>query len=133
MGIKSINEPTGPGRTSMVTPRSINEPGKFPAGEIPKPTVAGVEPSECVLGSAGFRIYVSGTNFFTGSIIVFADYDEPTTLEDDGRLSTAIDMSVWHGPDTVPVAVRNADVYSNEVEFTFNAPEGDTTKSPPRR
>jgi hypothetical protein len=85
------------------------------------------------LGSAGFRIYVSGTNFFTGSIIVFADYDEPTTLEDDGRLSTAIDMSVWHGPDVVPVAVRNADVMSNEVEFTFNAPEGDTTKSSSRR
>jgi hypothetical protein len=117
----------------MVTPRSINEPGKFPAGEIPKPTVAGVEPSECVLGSAGFRIYVSGTNFFTGSIIVFADYDEPTTLEDDGRLSTAIDMSVWHGPDTVPVAVRNADVYSNEVDFTFLEAEPGTTKSLPRR
>jgi hypothetical protein len=33
-------------------------------------------------------------------------------------------MDVWHGPDTVPMAIRNGDKTSNAVNFTFNAAEG---------
>lgn len=134
MSIKSINEPDGPGRTTMVLPASINEPPKLPdmGGEIPTPAITSIDPSSTTIGDPGFRVYLTGTNFYNGSTIVFAGYDEPTTMEDDGRLSTAVNMAVWHGPDTVTVTVRNFDRISNEVEFTFleaGAPSGTRRKS----
>jgi hypothetical protein len=121
MSIKSINEPDGPGRTTMVLPASINEPPKLPdmGGEIPTPAITSIDPSSCTIGDASFRIYLSGEFFFAGSVINFAGNDELTTLEDDGRLSTGINMPLWLGPDTVPVTVKNGDKVSNEVEFTF--------------
>jgi uncharacterized membrane protein YgdD (TMEM256/DUF423 family) len=122
MSIKSINEPDGPGRTSMVLPASINEPPKLPeGGEIPAPEITALTPDSATIGDPSFRLYVTGTNLFSGSIIVFAGQDEPTTLEDDGTVSTGINMDVWHGPDVLAVSVKNADKVSNELEFTFNA------------
>lgn len=123
MSIKSINEPDGPGRTTMVTPASINEPPKLPdlGGEMPVPSITSIEPASCVLGDANFRVYLTGENFFAGSVIVFAGQDEITTLEDDGRLSTGVNMAVWHGPDVVQVTVKNADAVSNAVDFEFAA------------
>lgn len=121
MSIKSINEPDGPGRTTMVTPASINEPPVLPdlGGEMPVPTITSIEPASCVLGDPSFRVYVAGENLFAGSVIVFAGYDEITTLESDGRLSTGVNMAVWLGPDTVQVSVRNGDTMSNAVDFEF--------------
>lgn len=123
MSIKSINEPDGPGRTSMVLPASINEPPKLPEGEIPAPEITALTPDSATIGDPSFRLYVTGTNLFSGSVIVFAGQDEPTTLEDDGRVSTGINMDYWHGPDVLAVSVKNADKVSNELEFTFNAAE----------
>lgn len=134
MGIKSINEPDGPGRTTMVLPSSINEPPKLPdvGGEIPTPAITSLDPSSATIGDASFRIYLTGEFFFAGSVINFAGQDELTTLEDDGRLSTGINMPLWLGPDTVVVTVKNGDKISNEVEFTFmeaDAPSGTRRKS----
>ena len=67
-------------------------------------------------------MFVSGTNLFAQSVIVFAGQDEPTTLNADGTLSTGINMDVWHGPDTVQVSVKNGSKMSNELPFTFAAP-----------
>jgi hypothetical protein len=93
--------------------------------ELPPPSVApvlsSVSPNSAVLGGPNFRVNLTGTGFLASSIIVFAGHDEPTTLESDGRLSTGVDMSVWHGPDTVPVSVRNGDKVSNTLTFTFTA------------
>jgi hypothetical protein len=133
MGIKSINEPDGPGRTTMLTPRSINEPAKLPEGEIPEPHIEGIEPDVVELGSPNFRVYLTGTDFFAASVIVFAGHDEPTTLEDDGSLSTGVNMAVWGGPDVVDVAVRNGNKLSNAVEFAFEEPANRASKSKPKR
>lgn len=85
------------------------------------PSITSIEPASCVLGDANFRVYLTGENFFAGSVIVFAGQDEITTLEDDGRLSTGVNMAVWHGPDVVQVTVKNADAVSNAVDFEFAA------------
>jgi len=125
MSIKSINEPLGLGRTTMVLPASINEPpsmGELPPDAIPEPIIASLVPYGAVLGDPSFTMYIFGSNLFAQSVIVFAGQDEPTTLNADGTLSTGINMDVWHGPDTVQVSVRNGSKMSNELPFTFAAP-----------
>ena len=95
------------------------------------PTITALEPSTAVIGDPGFTLYVSGTNFHAGvSVIVFAGQDENTTLNEDGRLQTGVNMGVWHGPDTVKVAVRNGagGAMSDEMDFVFTAPAGGTRK-----
>ena len=92
------------------------------------PVVSGVEPNTAVIGDPSFDIHVSGEGFLQDSIIVFAGQDEPTTLNEDGTLSTGVNMGVWHGPDTLEVKVRNGSLYSEPVTFTFTgeaAPEAD--------
>jgi len=103
---------------------SVNEPQTvslpLPQGTtVPKPSVTSLDPSGATLGEPSFTMFVSGENFFADSVIVFAGQDEPTTFA-DGKLSTGINMDVWHGPDTVKVAVKNGPEVSNEVDFTFN-------------
>jgi hypothetical protein len=122
MGIRSINEP-GSGHITMVTPASVNEPPTrpdVPPGPPPAPVITSLTPTECTIGDDSFPLYVHGTDFYAPSVIVFAGNDEPTTLNDDGTLSTGINMDVWKGADTVKVSVRNGNVTSNEVDFTFN-------------
>ena len=129
MSIKSINEPDGPGRTTMITPQSINEPTNIPEG-VGMPIVDALSQDSVTIGDDSFVLYVSGASFYDGSVIVFAGHDEPTTLEDDGTLSTGINMDVWLGPDTVKVGVRNITLHSNELDFTLlAAPEADTEVS----
>lgn len=105
----------------MVTPVSINEPPKLPEGEIPAPVITALTPDSATIGEPSFRLYISGSNLFSGSVIVFAGQDEPTTLESDGTVSTGINMDFWHGADVLKVSVKNADKMSNELDFTFNA------------
>lgn len=128
MGIKSINEPDGPGRTTMVTPVSINEPPQLPEG-FGTPVIDALDPAECVIGDADFTLKISGTEFYAGSVINFAGYDEPTTLNEDGTLSTGVKPSLWANPAVVPVFVHNIDKTSNSVEFTFAAAQEDPAEA----
>ena len=138
MSIKSINEPEGAGRETMLTPASINEPPtgeNLPdAGDLPEPAIESLEPDFCSIGDESFRMYVHGTGFIDKvSVIVFAGQDEPTTLEDDGTLSTGINMDYWHGADVVPVKIRNGDKESDVVDFTFLADDGAETQTTKHR
>jgi hypothetical protein len=84
------------------------------------PILSALNPSTAAIGDESFVLYVSGENFVEGhSVIVFAGHDEPTTLNEDGTLSTGVNMGVWHGPDVLPVMVRNGGRYSEPLEFTF--------------
>jgi hypothetical protein len=121
MSIRSINEPDS-GHLWMVLPASINEP---PSVDMPDPPgIASIEPTSVALGAPSFTLVVTGTGFYAGSVIVFAGQDEPTTLEADGTLSTGVNMDMWLGADTVPCQVRNFNVVSNTVDFTFTATAG---------
>jgi hypothetical protein len=119
MGTESINEPVS-SRDIMLTPLSLNEPPPFTdLPDAAPPVVTLLEPAEATIGDPSFTLYVTGEQFDASSSIFFAGYTEPTTLEQDGRLSTGINMDVWLGPDTVKVSVFNEDRQSNEVDFTF--------------
>src|SRR5207342_1066357 len=103
-------------------PTSINEP-QTPAFEevsgAVQPTITALEPDTCAIGDPDFDLHVTGENFTMASIIYFAGHDEPTTLNEDGTVSTGVNMAMWHGPDTVNVYVRNGTLHSNALEFTF--------------
>lgn len=103
----SINEPQA---TSLPVPEGT---------EIPKPSISSLNPTDTTIGDNDFTLYVTGENFFRDSVINFAGQDEPTTLNEDGTLSTGVNMSVWHGPDTVPVIVKNGPEVSEPKDFEF--------------
>jgi len=103
----SINEPQ---TVSLPLPENV---------EVPKPSISSISPTEISIGDDSTTLYVTGENFFADSVIVFAGQNEPTTFA-DGKLSTGINMDVWHGPDVVKVSVKNGPEQSNEVDFTFN-------------
>ena len=105
---QSINEPQ---TVSLPLPEDV---------EVPKPSITSLNPTECAIGDESFTLYISGENFFADSVIYFAGQPEPTTLNEDGTLSTGINMDVWHGPDTVPVVIQNGPESSEPAEFTFN-------------
>jgi len=129
----SINEPLGSSIGSNMDDKG--QPIKGGSGGTPAPDAAPVitelEPDEATIGEETFDMFVHGTGFTEDSVIVFAGQEEPTDLEDDGTLSTGINMDVWNGPDTVQVSVKNGDKMSNMMDFTFHA-EPATRKAPPK-
>lgn len=155
--LESINEPPGvepgtreaPSTASTIPPNphpqlaSINEPpgsnvldktAEDLGGETPTPSITSLEPDEATIGEETFDLFVIGEGFNEQSVIVFAGQEEPTDLEDDGSLSTGINMDVWNGPDTVKVAVKNGDKLSNEMDFTFHAEAAQRkTQAKPKR
>ena len=103
---------------------SINEPQTvslpLPQGvTVPKPTISALEPADCMIGDPDFTLYVSGENFFNDSVIHFAGHDEPTTLGEDGRLSTGVKPSLWTEPATVEIQIKNGPEISDAVNFEF--------------
>lgn len=98
-------------------------PGWSPTPVTPPPAppvVTALDPDTVLLGAPSFTLHVIGTGFAPGAVIVFAGYDEPTTVIDDTVVTTGVNMDVWLGADTVAVAVRSADgARSNALPFTF--------------
>lgn len=84
------------------------------------PAIASLTPSSAEIGDPNFLLHVHGTGFKNTDTIVFAGVDEPTTFVGPTELTTGVDMSVWLGPDELPVYVRSAEgVMSNSRTFTF--------------
>ena len=95
------------------------------------PVLSGLEPTTAAIGDPSFTLKVSGTGFIVyESTIVFAGLDEPTQLNEDGTVSTGVNMDYWHGPDVIQVQVRNGTQYSEPLDFTFTAaaPEADVAE-----
>jgi hypothetical protein len=86
------------------------------------PSITSLDPSSIEIGTTDIDLIVHGTGFDENSIIVFSNYDEPTTLLPDGTLTTGVKPSLWANPDTVKVAVRNGPAYSASVDFEFTDP-----------
>ena len=120
MSVRSINEPQSSRLFNFSVP-SINEPPVLPDIDMPAPVITAIEPAEATIGDASFTLIVTGENFFAGTMINFAGQEEPTTHNEDGTVSTVVNMDVWHGADVLPVYVHNGEKVSNEVTFTFLA------------
>ena len=112
---------------------SINEPQAvslpLPQGtKVPVPSISSLNPTEVETGGEDFTLYVSGENIFRDSVINFAGQDEPSTLNEDGTLSTVVKPSLWADPVTVPVLIKNGPESSEPVDFAFNAPAASRSK-----
>jgi len=84
------------------------------------PVVSSLTPNSAEIGDPNFILHVHGTGFKTGSIIVFAGQEEPTTFVSPTEITTGVNMSVWLGPDALPVHVLNPDgIQSDPMTFTF--------------
>jgi hypothetical protein len=100
---------------------------------VKSPTVTSLTPNSAEIGDASFTLHVHGTNFKNTDKIVFAGVEEPTTFVSATELTTGVNMSVWAGPDVLPVLVESADgVLSNPMSFTFTdgTPVALSVKSP---
>jgi len=112
--VDDVREGDAVGQWSWPTP--VNAPGGTPLA------VTALVPDTVVLGSPSLTLHVQGTGFTAASVITFAGHDEPTTLVSPTEVTTGIDMSVWLGPDAVPVTVRNGDgAPTAPLLFTFTA------------
>jgi len=91
------------------------------------PVLSALTPSTAAIGDPSFTLFISGENFVEPySVIVFAGHDEPTSFNEDGTVSTGVNMDYWRGPDVIQVQVRNGTQVSEPLEFTFTAaPEAD--------
>jgi hypothetical protein len=112
----------------MITPISINEPMEIPSQEDLTPVITALDPVACDIGDTDFTLFVSGEKFTAESVIFFAGHDEPTTLEEDGTLSTGVKPSLWEAAVVVECQVRNGQLYSEPVQFSFDAPAPVSTK-----
>jgi hypothetical protein len=99
---------------------SINEPMAQPQLQD-KPTITALMPAFCEIGDPDFTLFISGENFRDTSVIFFAGHDEPTTLNDDGTLSTGVKPSLWASPVVVQCRVHNGAQPSNSLDFEFRA------------
>jgi hypothetical protein len=123
------NEPTQAELLAAVH-NNPNKGNQVPPPPDEPPEITSLEPDNATIGSPSFTLYIHGTGFTPGSVIVFAGHDEPTTVDPDGVVSTGINMPLWTGPDKVDVYVRNGAARSNLMLFTFAeaAPELDAAE-----
>jgi hypothetical protein len=96
---------------------SINEPPQLQD----KPVITALMPAFCEIGGEDFTLFISGANFSDKSVIFFAGHDEPTTLNEDGTVSTGVKPSLWSAPTTVGCRVHNGAQPSNALDFEFRA------------
>lgn len=90
------------------------------SGAATPPVITSLSPSTAIIGSPDFTLHVIGTGFDLGSKIIFAGVEEPTTFVSETELTTGVMMSLWVGPDAVPVTVLGSNgVVSDPVDFTF--------------
>lgn len=89
-------------------------------GSVKPPIISSLTPNSAEIGDPSFTIHVHGTNFKNTDKIIFAGQEEPTTFVGPTELTTGVNMSVWLGPDVLPVHVQSAEgVLSNPMNFTF--------------
>lgn len=88
------------------------------------PVVTALDPPLMPLGAPSFTLYVTGTGFTADTVIVWNGSDEPTTFVSATVVATGVNMDTATVAATIPVAVRNGDIVSNAVDFTF-------TEAPP--
>ena len=134
--------PHAEGETYAVTTRALAETLRgigfvsidgWTEGPIEAPTIAALSPATVALGAPSFTLHVTGTGFGADAVIVFNEFDEPTTVVSPTEVTTGVDMAVWLAPAVVPVFVRSNGNLSEPASFTFTAARsapGPTTTPP---
>jgi hypothetical protein len=99
-------------------PMVVDDAADFQAAA---PTLSALDPSTAESGAADLTLTITGTGFDGNSVIVFGDVDEPTTLNEDGTVSTGVKPTMF-APAVVPVRVRNGPARSAPLDFSFVDP-----------
>jgi len=87
------------------------------------PVLSALVPPSVESGAEDIVLVIEAAGLDGNSTIVFGNYDEPTTLSDDGlSVSTIVKPSLF-APAVVPVSVRNGPARSAPLDFTFLDPE----------
>jgi hypothetical protein len=87
------------------------------------PTVSALAPNAVPAGSAAFQLVVTGSNFQTGSVVIWNGSQLPTTYMSATQLNALVDSSLVAGAGTVSVIVQNpGPATSGSVKFTVGAP-----------
>lgn len=96
----------------------------------PNPVIESLSPDTLPVPGADHELSVLGSGFTEESIIVWNNGEEPTEYVDEGTLKTIVKPSTVQAPlpFTLPVYVRNEDLQSNAVSFTFTQAEAKGAK-----
>lgn len=91
----------------------------FAPGSLP--TVSALAPSSATAFTKNFTLTVTGTNFVTGSVVLWNGYALPTTFVSATQLRAMVRADDLIAPGTVTVSVRKPDTSdSNKLSFTIN-------------
>lgn len=94
----TVFNPTPGGGVSAAATFSVNNPA---------PTIASLNPSGVIAGSAGLTLTVTGTNFITGSVIRFNGADRATTFVSATQLTTPLAAADLTASGTAQIIVFN--------------------------
>jgi hypothetical protein len=85
------------------------------------PALTSLVPDTVVSGDPDLTLSCMGTGFTDQTIIRFGGQDEPTTLVSDTEVTTIVKPSLF-APAIVQVQVRDGDLFSEILDFTFTEP-----------
>jgi hypothetical protein len=94
------------------------------------PILSSLTPSSAEIGDPNFTLHVHGQNFTSSSVIIFNGGEESTTYVSATELTTGVDMTTATIPVVVPVAVRDMDIQSEPLMFTFTDGSQARVKAP---
>jgi hypothetical protein len=86
------------------------------------PVLDSIEPESVDLGSPDVTVFFRGSGFTATSVIVWNGGDEPTGYVSETELTTVVKPSTASGAIDVPVSVRNDQVYTDPLTFSFTEP-----------
>jgi len=115
--------------TSLVL-KNIPAGSSFEMEITPPPTLVSLSPNTAVSGDPDFTLSCIGTDFAGGTVIVFGQNDEPTTLVSDTEVTTVVKPSLFT-PAVVPVRIRDGGYNTDPVDFIFTEPEPPPVEPPP--
>ncbi len=111
----------------------ISNPMTFTViGGNPVPVLSSISPNTKQAGSSGFTLTLNGSNFVTGSSVLFNNSQVSTTWVDSTHLSASIPANATQTPGTYPVMVTNpvpGGGTSETVQFTVT-PASNVTPIP---
>jgi len=87
------------------------------------PTIATLSPASAIAGGSAFQLVVTGTNFQTGSQLIWNGTQLPTILVSATQLYALVDSSLIASAGTASVSVQNpGPATSSSVKFAIGGP-----------
>ena len=82
------------------------------------PDITNIDPPYAIIG-VDVTIHIYGTGFGKGTVLVWNNADDECEFVSPTELTTLVRASMTPFPMTVPVALRNGEVYSGTADFRF--------------